>query len=433
VFIFWRPLWEWVDRFRLPLVRTVRAERSHPAALGVVQGKAANGYIVASRRAALSADTPGRIVELNVTEGSVVHEGDVVARLYSKEYEASLRRAQADLEVIEAELHRADASLSQIDAELVQARNLSSAAKSDLESAQAVEQWSASELGRVEQLVEQDVLTRRELDQVRQQHHDNKAKTRAAQARGEAASQAVAVFDPKRWVAVADQEVAAQRVKSATAARDLAQATLDKTEVRAPFDGIVVLKDAEVGEVVSPNSQGGSNARGSVCTMVDFKSLEVQADVSETSLPAVTLGATAKVFLDAYPDRLYEGRVARIWPTANRQKATVEVRIVIDRPDELLRPEMGVRVVFSDQEIEAAAEAEAPVVLLPLSSIVRIEGRDGVFVLERDVVRFQPVKLGAERSGQVSIEEGLQGGEKVVVDPPPSLQDGDRVRIEERS
>ncbi len=125
---------------------------------------------------------------------------------------------------------------------------------------------------------------------------------------------------------------------AAAAARDLAQATLDKTDVRAPFDGIVVLKDAEVGEVVSPNVQGGGNARGAVCTMVDFDSLEVQANVPETTLGRRCVGAPADVFLDAYPDQRLRRHVDRIWPTADRQKATVEVRVQLDEPTSACGP-----------------------------------------------------------------------------------------------
>src|SRR5690606_1372654 len=127
--------------------------------------------------------------------------------------------------------------------------------------------------------------------------------------------------------------VARAQVDVAKAIEEHAAATLDKTFVRAPFDGIVVLKDAEVGEVVSPNSQGGSNARGSVCTMVDFDSLEVQADVPETSLASVRIGAPVAIYLDAFPGRTYPGKVSRIWPTADRQKASIQVRIVFAARD----------------------------------------------------------------------------------------------------
>jgi RND family efflux transporter MFP subunit len=192
---------------------------------------------------------------------------------------------------------------------------------------------------------------------------------------------------------------------------------------------VVVLKDAEVGEVVSPNVVGGSSARGAVCTLVDFDSLEVQADVPETSLAAVAEDAPANIYLDAYPDQRYTGRVSRIWPTADRQKATVEVRVTIDEPDRRLRPEMGVRVVFSPEEDEGDTASEAHI-LISLDALVTVDGQEGVFVLERDVVRFRPVETGEERSGRVAIQSGLRSGETIVLSPPTSLNDGDRVRIE---
>jgi len=163
----------------------------------------------------------------------------------------------------------------------------------------------------------------------------------------------------------------------------------------------------------------------------------VQVEVPETSLAAVTVGAPVKTFLDAFPERAYTGRVQRIWPTANRQKATVEVRASFDAPDDRLRPEMGVRVVFGDGEAEtpgaddpAAEGAAGPVILIPADCVVRQDGRDGVFVLERDVARWRPVSLGRRRSGSVVVETGLEDGERVVTTPPASLSDGDRVLLE---
>jgi HlyD family secretion protein len=200
--------------------------------------------------------------------------------------------------------------------------------------------------------------------------------------------------------------------------------------VRAPFDGIVVLKDAEVGEVVSPNVQGGSNARGAVCTMVDFDSLEVQANVPETTLAAVRLGAPADVFLDAFPDDRLAGVVDRIWPTADRQKATVEVRIRLAQRDERLRPEMGVRIVFRSEAAAAATSApDRRAIMVPESALVTIDGRLGAFVVERDVARFVVVTAGERKAGKVAVDAGLTAGQRIVLEPPTTLQDGARVRI----
>ncbi|MGB3967869.1 MAG: efflux RND transporter periplasmic adaptor subunit, partial [Planctomycetota bacterium] len=232
--------------------------------------------------------------------------------------------------------------------------------------------------------------------------------------------------------ATAEAEVGVSRAQAdaATAARDLAQATLDKSDVRAPFDGIVVLKDAEVGEVVSPNVVGGSTARGAVCTMVDFDSLEVQANVPETTLASVKLGAGVDVFLDAFPDERYPGVVDRVWPTADRQKATVEVRIRLQKKDERLRPEMGVRIVFRADAQPAGDDATPRHIVVPEGAIVLIDGQSGAFLLERDVARFQPVVAGERRSGRVVIVSGLVKGQRLVLDPPSALRSGDRVRIQ---
>ena len=184
-------------------------------------------------------------------------------------------------------------------------------------------------------------------------------------------------------VAEAERAQAEAGLSALSAARDLAQATLDKTFVRAPFDGIIVLKDAEVGEVVSPNAQG-AQSRGSVATMVDPTSLEVQVELPETTLSSARIGERAEIFLDAFPDQRFQGTVLRIWPTANRQKATVEVRV---------------------------------------------GGADGVFVVERDVVRVQALTLGGTTGRRVEATSGIKEGERVVLDPPARLADGDRVRI----
>jgi multidrug efflux pump subunit AcrA (membrane-fusion protein) len=170
--------------------------------------------------------------------------------------------------------------------------------------------------------------------------------------------------------------------------------------------------------------------------MVDFNSLEVQAEVPETTLASVKIGAPARIFLDAYPQKSYRGRVDRIWPTANRQKATVEVRVVFEETDDLLRPEMGARVVFLSapdaQGYPSDAALDGDVLFVPQAAIVRSDGQSGAFVIERDVARFRVLELGERSSDRVVVRRGLDGGERVVLNPPASLDDGDRVR-EKRS
>lgn len=435
--LLWPTLRPMVDRLRLPAVRTLLVTESTPAAAAAVAGTAANGYVVAARRAALSSDVPGRIVELRVTEGSVVKQGDIVARLYSDEWRAAMERARADVVAAEAALARAAVAQESAAAGEQEARATAEAQQARLAEARAQHLWAQQEHTRIEELVRQEIGAPQDLQRARSDLDAAAARVGAAEAALRSAEATVRSAGLRVQVASGDREVAMAQREMAAAAMRQAEAALDKMDVRAPFDGIVVLKDAEVGEVVSPNSQGGSNARGSVCTMVDFDSLEVQADVPETSLRSVVLGAPADVFLDAFPDQPYPGRVDRIWPTADRQKATIEVRVRLERRDQRLRPEMGVRVVFRREgEQRPAADAEPgaaapPQILVPDAALVEIAGTWTAFRVERDVVQQTAVTIGERKGGQVVVTAGLRPGQRIVLNPPASLRDGDRVRIEE--
>ncbi|TAJ11205.1 MAG: efflux RND transporter periplasmic adaptor subunit [Planctomycetota bacterium] len=436
LWMFRAPLMAKLDAWRLPVVDVVRVEKSSAAAASAISGTSANGYIVASRRAALSADTPGRIVELNVTEGSAVKQGEIVAKLYSEELEAALRQAEAALAATTQTVAQANADAQAARSDLPRLQKEVESAEASVQVERPMRDWYRQEIERFGKLAEQGVSDARRVDEARANLSGTEARMRAAATRKEAAEAALATGHAQVERMEAAVRTAEAQVPVLAAARDLAKATLSKTEVRAPFDGIVVLKDAEVGEVVSPNVQGGSNARGSVVTMVDFASLEAQAEVPETTLPTVVAGRPAKIFLDAYPDRPYTGVVSRIWPTANRSKGTVEVRVQFDAPDEFLRPELGVRVVFLGAQPTQAGQAQPseasqpaqPRILISETCLVQQDGKTGVFALERDVLRFVALGLGERKSGRVVVESGLVGGEDIVQNPATSLKNGDRVQ-----
>ncbi|MEM8884287.1 MAG: efflux RND transporter periplasmic adaptor subunit [Planctomycetota bacterium] len=453
------PILRTYDNLTLPRVETASAIRTNPLAATAVSGTAANGYIVAARQAALSADTPGRVVEMNVEEGSVVKKGDVVARLYAKEYDAAVRAAEAQLDSAKAgvtrsekELEAARTSVARRQAELSAARTQLisqqsnvAAAESRVEDVESLVELALLEFDRQQQLLRKEAGTQQALDEARTRLQRAKAqrttekalvtfaqsRVSEAEAQVQVATTAVREAEAQEGIAVVASREAIARVSVQKAQLDQVKATLEKTEVKAPFDGVVVLKDAEVGEVVSPNSQGG-NSRGSVVTMVDYASLEVQVDLPEKSLSAVELGTRANIYLDAYPKVRFTGEVKRIWPTANRQKGSVELRIVFDELDPRLRPEMGVRVVFrpKGEQDETPAEAGDAVVLVPESCVVTIDGQRGVFEVDRDRVRWRPVRTGARRDARVVVESGLAGGETLVARPPTELKDGARVRVE---
>ncbi len=339
-----------------PEVTLVRVKRLGGAA--AQGGIAANGYVIARRRAALSTDIQGRLVELRVEEGDHVKEGELIARLDTRQLEASRERAQADL---------------------AQAR-------------------AAAEFARLE--------------------YDRNEKLLAT---GDATPQ-------QRDSAKAELEQATARVASLKAGLEEIKVLIDKSSIYAPFDGVIIQKDAEVGEVVSSISASGPNARGAVATLVDFQSLEVQVELAQTSLRAARVGAPVLIYLDAFPEDAYKGRVRQIWPTADRSKATVELRVEFLERDDRLRPDMGVRVIFLPEE---QAEEKPIEVLLPSGALVDRENPYVFLFRNGRVVRRKVTLSGREKDGMLAVESGLEGNELVVLDPPEGLADGEEVRRKE--
>jgi RND family efflux transporter MFP subunit len=227
-------------------------------------------------------------------------------------------------------------------------------------------------------------------------------------------------------------DVLTAQLASAHAQVDLSAANLENTNVRAPFDGTVLRKDAEVGEIVAPSSAGGGLTRTAIVTMADLGTLEVEVDVNEAYIAQVRNGQAARITLDAYPDTSFDGRVRQVVPTADRQKATVLVKVAILDKDPRILPEMGARVVFVPRVGPGAAVTVPRRVLVPSAAIVSDGAGKHVWTVEHGVVKSQPVELGAEREGRVEVRSGLSGGESVVLDPPAGLRDGAKVRISER-
>ncbi|MAJ28032.1 hypothetical protein CBD41_01280 [bacterium TMED181] len=318
-------------------------------------GTAANGYIVARRRAALSTDIPGRLVELNVEEGSRVVQGDVVARLDTRELEAYRDR-------LNAEVRAARATEKQARLAMERQRKLS---------------------------LTEDVPT--------------------------------SALDS----AEATYEGASARVESLQASLAEILVRLDKSTVYAPFSGVIVQRNAEVGEVVVA-SGGGSNARGSVATLVDFDTLEVQIELSQTALEAARVGVPVLIYLDAYPEEGYRGQIRQVWPTANRSKATVELRAEFLERDERLLPELGVRVVFVSEE---ESNPTPPMVLVPRTALIP-EEEPKVFIVVDGFAVKRSLSLRDDFDDQmIEVGSGLIGGEIIILNPPANLQEGDPVKI----
>lgn len=425
--LFRHPLLQQLDAWTLPRVAVAVAHIPDPLTQVQAQGVAANGYVVARTRAALSAEEPGVIVEILVQEGSVVKRGDLLARLDGSEGEAILRGAEAALLEAAAGIDEAKARVVSAERTIAQRKAQLDASAAGVSSAQALLLFTEQDLLRARELEKTGSETRARLDQAIRDESRAQADEAAAQANQASALAGLDGAAAQRDIAVAALARARALISVRAADRDRARASLEKRFVRAPFDGVVVLKDAEVGEVVSPNSLG-SSSRGAVVTMVDFDSLEVQVELSETRLGAVELGGPATLLLDAFPTEPLGARVDRIWPTANRQKATIEVRLEILDSDPRLRPDMGVRVVFGAL-MEPGSDPE-PGVWLPAAALVKRGGAWGAFFLEQGRLEFRTLIVAERKGAQVRVAKGLQEGEIAVLNPSSDLEDGDQVLVE---
>ena len=223
--------------------------------------------------------------------------------------------------------------------------------------------------------------------------------------------------------------IAEARLATARAQVELATANLENTRIRAPFDGTVLRKDAEVGEMVAPSSAGGGLTRTAIATIADLATLEVEVDVNEAYIAQIDNGQPTRITLDAYPDTSFSGRVRQVVPTADRQKATVQVKVSILDRDPRILPEMGARVVFV--RAGDAVPVSAPRrVRVPAAAVAGGADDPAVWVVRDQRVSKVSVELGPADGERVEVRRGLQGGEQVVLEPPPGLSEGTKVRVQ---
>jgi RND family efflux transporter MFP subunit len=374
-------------------VDTVRAaSRVQQALAGGQPVLTASGYLVARRQAVVSAKIQGRLQELRVEEGSVVRKGDIIARLESTDFIAQVERSKAALAEFDANKQRADAAIQRAEADLAEnRRQLSLNARLIKEAVVAQDAYDAA-VSRV----------RISEAQLAQSHADR------------------AQIDPQRL--------------GATANLSYAQAQLDNTIIRAPFDGTVVKKMAEVGESVAPIPPGVniSTASGAIVALADLATLEMEADVSESNVAQLIPNQMADVSVQAFPDKHFKAVLRQVIPTADRTKATVMVKVTLVDKDDTLKPEMSAKVTFlapvQAAPTPSAAAPATPSIIVPASAIVTRSGASQVFEVVQNVVHARPVTLGVTRQDDVTILNGLSGGELLVNHPPDSMKDGDRVR-----
>jgi RND family efflux transporter MFP subunit len=333
----------------------------------------ASGYVTPRRRATIAAKITGRVTGVFFDEGTHVKEGQLLATLDDSDVMKALNSAKADRE-------SAKAAIADLQ---VQLRN------------------SQIELRRAEALQKAGVQTQEQLDNARTASDSLQAKIDLAKAQVGAAESRV-------------QE---------------AQQAVDNCTIRAPFAGIVVSKDAQVGEMVSPISAGGGFTRTGIATIVDMKSNEIEVDVNEAYISRVKDGQAVTATLDAYPDWQIPSHVRTVIPTADRQKATVKVRISFNKLDDRILPDMGIKVTFLGDKPQEKKGAGTPVALVPANALRDDDGKKVVFLVKDDRLERRAVTPGNDRGTNTEIMAGISAGDKVVVNGQPSLRDGQTVEI----
>ena len=329
----------------------------------------ATARVTAQRKAAVSTKATGRLEFLGVQEGSVVKAGDVLARIESKDVNATLDQAQANLR----------------------------ASKANLEQGMAEMRDAESNLRRSEDLALKNFISSSTLDS---------AKARFDKARAVVASLNGAI-------GVAEANVRAANV------------SVEQTLIRAPFDGVVLTKNANVGDIITPFSSA-ADSKGAVVNMADMDTLEVEADVSETSISKISVGQSVEIQLDAFPDIRLLGTVSRTVPTVDRSKATLLVKITFAERDKRVLPDMSAKVSFLTRPLKA--EERKSVTAVQVAAITKRDGKDVVFLIDNNIVKLTPITV-IGKVGDLSQISGVKPGDKVVLNATEKLKDGATVAI----
>jgi RND family efflux transporter MFP subunit len=338
----------------------------------------ASGYVTPRRRSSVAAKVTGRVIEVDTDEGMHIKEGQIIARLDCSESNAALSSARADRVATQALIEDLQVNLANAE----------------------------RELKRTQELTNAGIQTPQALDAARTLTDSYRAR-----------------------IALTKEQVNAADRKT-----DMAQENVNNCTIRAPFEGLVVSKDAQVGEMVSPISAGGGFTRTGIATIVDMKSLEIEVDVNESYIARVKPQQKVTSTLDAYPSWQIPCRVRTIIPTADRQKATVKVRITFDKLDPRILPDMGVKVAFLGDEPSPTGASDGvatPKALIPSSAVRQEGGKPIVFLVRDGKLERRAVTLGSQRGDDVQVLAGVNDGDPLVIKGPASLRDGQAVEVKQ--
>jgi HlyD family secretion protein len=369
-----------------------------------------SGYVVAHHKISVGAKVMGRVKWIGVEKGDKVQQGQVLVRLEDTEFRAQVNQARANVSA-------AQARLDQLRSGSRPQEKLKD--KAGVLQAEATLRNAEAEYQRTERLYRSGVSSKAELDRAT-------ADRDTARALLEAARQASAMTDigPR----AEEIRVAQAQLQQMKAALDYAQTQLADTEIKAPVSGTVLQRIVEQGEMVTPTAFGESGARTSVVALADLNDLQIELDISQADFARLKMDQRGEIIPEAFPNLKYSGFIAEIAPEANRAKATVQVKVKVENPDEQLRPEMNVRVNFLASASSGEAKSVARV-LVPKEAVVRKDGKEFVFVIKGNRVELRSIRLGNEAGAFHHVLEGLSGGESVATAGAENLSDGDRVKI----
>ena len=372
----------------------------------------ASGYVVAHHKIAVGAKVMGRVAWIGVEKGDTVTEGQVLVRLEDSEFRAQVNQANANLAAAQARLDRLQSGSRPQEKLKDKAAVLE--AEANLKNAEA-------EYQRTETLYRSGVTSKAELDRALAQRDSARALVEAARQ----SSQMTDIGPRKEEIRAAEAEV--QQMKAAV---DYARTQLAATEIKAPVAGTVLERIVERGEMVTPSAFGGSGARTSVVDLADLTDLQIELDISQVDFARLKMGQRAEIIPEAFPNLRFAGFIEEIAPEANRAKATVQIKVKVENPNEQLRPEMNARVNFLSDKPAASGTTSVARVLVPKAAVVKKENASFVFVVKGSKVEQRTIRTGDESGDAYFVLEGLSGNETVAVAGADKLRDGDRVKVQ---
>jgi HlyD family secretion protein len=391
-------------------VETVRVTPQTAGESGDSVALEAAGYVVPHHKIEVASKVVGKVAWIGVEKGDPVKQGQVMVRLENDEYVAQVRQEEGNLAALKARLRELQNGSRPEEIAL---------ANANVDEAKANLRNARTNLERAKLLAAEGVFSKQELD-------DAQARYDAQAARVQSLDRA---FELMR-IGPRQEQIDALKgqVSEAEGRLALARTRLDGTEIRAPVTGTILERNVEIGEFVTTSFVGERGAKGYVVSLADLNDLQVELDISQDDFAKLHADQRGEVWTDAFPDRKYAGTIFEISPEADRQKATVQVKVQVHKPDTYLRPEMNANVAFLAEPKSEGSEhaAAAPAITIPSSAL-----RDGntVFVMLGDRAVKRAVKTRQTGSRGVEISEGLIGGEELILAPPPDLKDGDKVRL----